>query len=361
MEANILHLQNYLNLSCGISRSIYLIAKNTSAQFNHYAICFGGDGLSRFEDINLKLVILKKYKHSSFGLIINFFKLFAFCKKNKIDVIHSHHRYFDLLAFLISKFRTVSTVTTIHSKVINKKLFSYKSDILIACSNVIKNHLIKNFKINENRVQVMYNFVDPSDFNLTKSKTKIMNELNIPDNKFIFGYFGRLDYKEKGLDILLESLKILSVKKQNLFLLLIGNGENKSDIKLFINNYNLNATVLDARNDIYNFYQVIDVFVLPSRTDPFPLVMLEAGYAKVPLIASNVDGIPELIENGKDGLLFESENVNDLSNKLCELIENKDMGNNLAEELHRKIIKLFITEKIIPNYIKLYSDVVRKD
>ncbi len=351
---NILHLQNHLNISCGVSKTIYLIVKNSSQKFNHQIACFDGDGFSRFDTSNIKPLVLKDFNNSLFRFLIHFIKLYSFCKQNEINIIHSHHRYFDLLAFLISRILKVKTVTSVHSKVYNHKLFSYKSEILIACSNLIKDHLNKYFGINEDRIKVIHNAVDPSEFVITKTKRKLIKELDIPDDKFIIGYFGRLDYMEKGVDILLNSCLNLSEIKEDVFLLLIGNGVDESKIKLFINQNKLNAKVINSREDIYNYYQLLDMFVLPSRIEPFGIVMIEAGIMKIPFVGSSVDGIAELIENETDGLLFESGNSDDLVNKILKIYNDKKYAYQLAENLYRKVLGGYTVQNIIPKFEKLY-------
>lgn len=350
----ILHLQNHLDLSCGISKTIYLIAKNAASRFNHYIACFGGDGFSRFESINIKPIILKKDNNSVFGFVIHCIKLYTFCKEKQINIIHSHHRYYDLLAFLISRLLKIKTVTSVHSKVYNYKFLSYKSDLLIACSNAIKNHLIKNFKVEGNRIKIIYNSVDPSEVILTKTKTELLNSLEIPSEKFIIGYFGRLDFKEKGIDILLDAFLRLSKLNKDLFLLLIGNGKDENKIQEFIIKNNLSAKLINSQEDIFDYYQLLNLFVLPSRIDPFPLVMLETGLMKKTFIGSNVDGIAELIENEKDGLLFESENSDDLKNKILKVYYDKKFSDHLAEHLYGKVLDGYTVQSIIPQYEKLY-------
>lgn len=360
-KMNILHLQNHLNLSCGVSKTIYLITKNTSPSFNHFIACFGGDGFSRFESINIKPLILKDHKNSAFGFVRHFIKLYSFCKKKQIHIIHSHHRYFDLLAFLISRIIKVKTITSVQSKVYNHKLFSYKSDILIACSNTIKNHLIKNFKIEANRIKVIYNSVDPSEVILTKTKTELLNSLEIPSEKFIIGYIGRLDFKEKGIDILLEAFLNLSKVNRDLFLLLVGNGIDEKKIKEFITQNKLRAKVINSQADIFNYFQLLNLFVLPSRVDPFPLVMLEAGLTRKPFIGSNVDGIAELIDNEKTGLVFETGDVKQLSNCISRLIDNKEFARNLSENLYKKINENFLTPMMIELFLQEYNNLLDQD
>lgn len=351
---NILHLQNYVNLSCGVSKTIYLIAKNTSLQFNHYLACFNGDGLSRFESLNINPLVLKGHKSSPFRFIIHFLKLYSICKQNKINIIHSHHRYFGLLAFLISRILDIKTITSVQSKVHNHKLFSYKSDMLIACSNSIKSHLINKFKIYERRIKVIYNCVDPAEIVLTKTKTELMNLLKIRNNKFVIGFFGRLDFKEKGVDVLLKAFLNLSKSNINLFLLLIGDGIDANKTREFITQNNLKAKVIKPQVDIFNYYQLLDLFILPSRIEPFGIVMIEAGIMNIPFVGSNIDGIAELVENEKDGLLFESGNFYDLQNKILKIYNEKNFVEKLNSNLYSKVLTGYTVQSIVPQYEKLY-------
>ncbi len=357
-KINILHLQNHLNISCGISKTIYLIAKNTLSHFNHSIFCFDGDGFFRFESINIKPLILKDYKNSLFGFVRHYIKLYLYCKQNKINIIHSHHRYFDLLAFLISKTLNIKTVTSVHSKVYNRKIFSYKSDKLIACSNYIKEHLINNYKIDERRINVIHNAVDSKEFVPTKTKVALINELNIPADKFIIGYFGRLDFKEKGIDVLLEAFLNLSKANKNIFMLLVGNGVDENKIIEFVTQNELNVKVKISQEDIFNYYQLLDVFVLPSKIETFGIVIIEAGMMKKTVIASNIDGIPELISNGENGLLFESGNVEELKTQITRIYNDRKFGEKLAENLHNEVLDSFTTDRIIPQYEKLYMELL---
>ena len=143
----ILHLQTELNLSCGVTKSILLIVKNSSPGFHHQIIALGGSGVSRFTAEGINPQIIKRSKVILITSVRLFFFLTSFCKRNKIDIIHSHHRYFDFLVHFISRIIKVKTVMSVQSKVYKRKRLSYKSKILIAVSESIKNHLQKEFSI----------------------------------------------------------------------------------------------------------------------------------------------------------------------------------------------------------------------
>ncbi len=355
-KLNILHLQNYLNITCGVSKTIYLIVKNTPSQFQHYIACLGGDGLSRFKSINIQPAVLKDHKKSLLGFILHYLKLYSFCKKNKINIIHSHHRYFDLLAFILSPFLKVKTVTSVQSKVFGRKLSSYKSDILIACSKTIKNHLLNHYRINEDRIKIIYNMIDPNEKNIIIPKDELLNQLKISTNCFIIGFIGRFCIKEKGIDILLEAFRDLSKAYQNIYLLMIGDGEDKLFVNDFFQKQNIHGKIIPPQIQIFNYYNLLDVLILPSRIEPFGIVVLEAGFMKKALIGSRVDGIAEIIEEKFDGLLFNSGDVENLKREIIKLYDDREKGKQLGENLYKKVISNYSSEQIIPKYEQLYNN-----
>jgi glycosyltransferase involved in cell wall biosynthesis len=140
---------------------------------------------------------------------------------------------------------------------------------------------------------------------------------------------------------------------------LIGNGKDENEIKSFISVHQLNAKVFNSKKDIYNYYQLIDVYVLPSRIEPFGIVILEAAIMKKPVVASNVDGIPELIDHEINGLLFEPENIDDLITKIIKILDNPKLKNEYVQNLYRKVMDTFTTEKTIPLFERVYRDVIK--
>ncbi len=349
---NILHLtKNYTKLN-GITTFIENLV-NTDSPNNHYII-------SNFIEENYFKKKLNLYIPKSSNLsLLSFFRstylMINLCNKKKIDVIHSHHRYFDLLAYFISKFIGIKTVTTVHSKVYGRKIFSYKANKLVAVSESIKSHLMEYFGIEEKRITVINNFIDPKSISITCDAKEIRKELQIDESKFVIGFAGRFNIKEKGIDILLKASTDIIYKYKNVIFVLIGNGEDKDYLLKKSRNLAENLRMVETKNDIYNYIQIFNVFVLPSRIDPFPLVMLEAAYLKIPFIGSNVDGIGEFVNDKIDGLLFESENEKELSNRINTLINNPNLCIKYAENLHKKVREKFTADVVIPQYDNLYQ------
>ena len=355
----ILHLQTELNLACGITRTIEQIVNNSSIEFEHNIIALSGNALARFEIPGVKLKVLSLNGISIIGLFKILFILFTYCNKNSIQIVHSHHRYFDSIVWILKFLLKIKTITSVQSKVFGKKTFSYKAEKLIACSTALKNHLIKNFNINENRIRVIYNAIEPKSILNTIEKTELAKDLGLKVNKYIIGFVGRIDFAEKGVDILLEAFNQLSISNPSVHLLLVGDGPNNQEVKRYCDMKKENATLLSAKDNIFDYYNLMDVVVLPSRVDPFPLAMLETGLMNKPFIGSNVDGIPEIIIDGYNGLQFESENVEELKNQILKVINDKELSEKLAKNLNRTVLESYSTEKIIPKYEKIYLDVIQ--
>ena len=354
----ILHLQTELNLACGITRTISQIIRNSHPEFEHHIIALGGDGLSRFENINFKPIILNQNRFSLLGTFRILIFLLRYCKKKSIRIIHSHHRYFDLLASLLEIITKIKTVTSVQSKVYRKSFFSYKADQLIACSNTIKTHLIKNFNVQGNRVKVIYNSVDPYIVKINIEKEKLKSQLGIGLNDFIIGFVGRINYREKGIDVLLESFNLLSKSNLQTHLLIIGDGSDHKKVENYCYINKLKVTLLPSKENIFDFYNLMDVVVLPSKIEPFGIVVIEAGLMKKAFIGSNVDGIPELIVQEENGLLFESGNFEDLKNQIIKIIKDDKLRMKLAGNLNKKVMESFTIDKIIPQYEKLYKEIM---
>jgi glycosyltransferase involved in cell wall biosynthesis len=349
---NILHLTKDYQYLNGITTFIKFLSLNDN--LNKHFIASNYITIDN-ENNQSQNIIRHVLPVDAFQFVKNIKQVVSICKENKIDIIHSHHRYYDLLAYIVSKFIEIKTVTTVHSKVFGKKLISYKADNIVAVGESIKSHLIDYFGIDEKRITVINNFIDPNAIKITKDAKEIKNELRIGGSKFIIGFAGRFDIKEKGIDILLKVSADIIDKNKNVIFIFIGDGVDKDYLINETRNFKENFRIVETKNDIYNYMQIFDLFVLPSRIDPFPLVMLEAAYLQIPFIGSNVDGIAEFVNNNVNGLLFAPENVKELISKISALIYNIDKRTKLAENLHRKVMGKFTADVIIPQYDILYE------
>ena len=167
-----------------------------------------------------------------------------------------------------------------------------KAKIIIANSVASKIILVKKFGINKNKIKVIYNGFFKKNYTF-KPKDKRYGK------RFSVGYMGRLD-TPKGVHILIESAKKLT--KYNFFI--AGKGVLEKRLKDSAKKYK-NIKFLGSFKNPLDFISKMDVIVVPSIREPFGNVIVEAGFCKIPVIATNIDGIPEIIKNGISGILID--------------------------------------------------------
>lgn len=296
--------------------------------------------------INHENIIKNKTK---FKFSFPIFKLKKIIKENKIDIIHCHLAKSQIIWGILKTFffPKIKLVFHEHWEIFEHwkiypffmNLFKNKLDLFLAVSNLTKKKLINKTKINENKIIVIYNFVDLNIFkkldnlNIKEERSKY----NLKKDDFVIWFAARFIKRKWWLEIL-ESAKLLKNKWYDFKFLLAWDWTDKEKIIEFIisNNLQKNIKIIWYIKDMDIFYNMIDVFVFPSHWEPLWLTWLEANACECPLIASNIEWLNEIIINKKNALLFKKQNSFDLTEKIIELFEN--------EKLKKELIKWWIKE-----------------
>jgi len=336
---------------------IDLVSNFNQDLFEIKVIClkrFGTWGLE-LKNKGVPLILLGQKRGISFFSLI---KLISILKKEKPDIAHTHLFGADVYGSLAARLAGVKyLVSTEHNLNYNEgfiknivKIFVGKLfNNIIAVSDAVKNHIIKVNYIKIKKILVIYNGVDVNKF------YQFHDGLNSIKNnqKIIIGSIGRLT-KQKGFEYLIEAVAKLSGR--NIECLIAGDGELKTQLQEKVKKFNLENKIkfLGWQKDIKSFLAKIDIFILPSLWEGFGIAILEAGSAGLPVIASNVDGIKEIIEDNKDGLLIKPADSAELAKKIEYLFGHREFGAELAASLRTKIKNNFTIEKIAAEYEKLY-------
>lgn len=172
------------------------------------------------------------------------------------------------------------------------------------------------------------------------------------NTEIAIGTIGEL-HANKGHDVLIESAKLLP---QSSSITIIGDGEKRKDTEQQINSEHLASKVFLAGHvDVASQYlSAFDIFVLPSRTEALAYVALEAGLAGLPVVASSVGGVPEVIENEVTGLLVPPENPEALAEALQKLIDSQDLRERYGKALKEKVAREFSLERMVSETVTVY-------
>jgi len=353
-KIKVVHVIPTLDLG-GAERLLLDIVKRADKEtFSITVICFKRGGIWESEIINsgAKLIVLNKKHKFDFA---NFFKLRQALIQEQPDIVHTHlggDIYGRLLAGLAG-FKVVSTEHNLNkdetiSNTILKRLTSVYASLIIAVSEAVAHDAKLRYGIKLAKIRVIHNGIDLSRF---KPADIFKNEV------VKIGAVGRL-VTQKGFMTLLEALGLIKDKKFDCTI--IGAGDLKDELQAKINLLGLNHKVHLAglSNDVPTFLQTLDIFVVPSLWEGLGIAALEAGASGLPVIASKVDGLEEIIDDQVNGLLFKAGDASDLKDKINYLLDNQVLAKNFGEHLKRKVNERFDVVTMVKQYELVYKSLL---
>lgn len=300
--------------------------------------------------------------------------------KDKPDIIHFHHLK-PLTAFFKNPFRKprVPVFYTAHGLHIHKFEFfdglaarlKYRLRFLlekyilprvfrvIAVSMEDKLFLEKNYRLGT--VSYLTNGIDFSTITqrVGESKAQLRQRLDFPGDAFLFVTVARFNF-QKGYDVLLNAIQRiadhLEHRKPPCRFILVGDGEELEPMQQLSQTLGVEQFVrfLGARKDVYDILQACDVFLLPSRWEGLPIVLLETGLLKIPVIASDTYGNREIIGKSK-GLLFKNMDSSDLAAAIMHLLNGRYDLESYAENLYLEVKENYGLERMLDGLRHLYS------
>jgi teichuronic acid biosynthesis glycosyltransferase TuaC len=220
-------------------------------------------------------------------------------------------------------------------------------------------------KVNQN-VHIAPTATDHEFFNTLKSEQKkeLRTSLQINEDEVILLYVGML-IPVKGLELMIEAISKLNQSQLPPFrLIMLGDGieyDNLSNkIKTFgvENKIELKGTV--SHNEIRDWYQAADIFLMSSHAEGLPTVLWEASSCSLPLIATRAGQIDTIIENNKNGYVIEDRDINDYIQKCSELISNKNKRETMGDKSFELLLQKKVTcEQVAKNVINIYESLIK--
>ena len=202
----------------------------------------------------------------------------------------------------------------------------------------------------------IHNGIDISkinEFNENYNKKQIKKDLGIDENKKVVSIIGTICYR-KGQIIFAEAAKkILETRKDMVFYIVGGKEETYyQKLKAYIKENSLedNIKILGPCKDVYKYYMISDVLVCASYEESSPMVILEAMSFKVPIVSTNVYGIPEQIRNNREGILVEPGKPEDIADSILKIIDDRKLIEELSYNAYYRILMKFSMETMLQEY-----------
>ena len=337
--------------------------------------------LKRIEDENINIIQIKglKWKLNFLYDPIVLIKLIKLMRKNHYDIVHTHTTKAGILGRIAARIAGVpvivhglhgSTFEAFNSGLLNWLLFLFErltgrfTDAYISVSKVLSEKYIEKGIGKKENYHTVYSGMELDKFYGVKEKIdcgKKQRELGINSEDFVIGNVARLE-ERKGHKFLIDTFKKLIEKRKDrsLKLLIIGEGEERENLKNYVKEANLEEKVIFTgyREDVEELMAVMDLFVLTSLREGLPRVLVQAAAVGMPSIAFNVDGVPEIIKDDYNGFLVKVKDVKRLENRIVEYMNNKELvllhGRNGRKFIENKCSIKVMVDKID----KIYQDLV---
>jgi glycosyltransferase involved in cell wall biosynthesis len=233
----------------------------------------------------------------------------------------------------------------------------FSSDLIHSQSNWMRSNIINLFSIPDSKVITFPYGMDIEEFLNRFQDTKKREKISRPANKKIILFMGRLAYL-KGVHHLIGALSLLKQYRTDWECWILGEGfqEVEEELRDQCETLDLEDEIkfLGTRENVADFLKLADIFVLPSLQDTQPHSVMEAQLSGKPVIVSDAAGLPEMVENGTNGLIFPTGEVQELSNQINYLLDNKPLRNQFAKNAKEWAEERWSLDKMVGNVLSLY-------
>jgi glycosyltransferase involved in cell wall biosynthesis len=239
--------------------------------------------------------------------------------------------------------------------ILSEKSVAPFTDKLIAVGNLVKKEFLDARICDDSKIEVIYSAIDFDKFDVDVDIHYKKKSLGIASDALVIGTVGHL-VTCKGHKYFIQAASQLVRVFPNICFIIVGEGPLKEELENQISHLNLASTVklLENREDVPEILSIMDVYVQPSLWEGLPRTIVEAMYMKRPVIASSVNAIPELIEDGNTGILVPPKDVLALANAIESLLENPDERKRLGENAYRRVFPEFSADLMVDKIENLY-------
>ena len=216
-------------------------------------------------------------------------------------------------------------------------------DLYITVSENDRQSLLRSNIPNE-KIELIYNAVNTNSQNISHNTDLLRRQYSIPQNSIICIAVGRL-VAIKGFDILIQTAHLLGQQLENVHFLIVGDGQCKPELLDQVNALGVNKSVTFAgyqdHETVLSFVKSSEIFIMPSRYEGTPIALLEAASLGIPVIASNVGGIPELVQDQVHALLVPPDDPQSLAQAVKRIINDKKLAETLSANAVERIKEKF--------------------
>ena len=233
-------------------------------------------------------------------------------------------------------------------------------DRFLVVSNALERSLTLGRGISSERVVRIYNGIEVSEFQPTLQMNNLRDEWGIPHSEPLVGAIGRLVW-QKGLEYLIQAVVEILAAVPDARFLVVGEGPLRANLEALARGLNISHRIIFTgfRHDIREILSTIDILVIPSLLEGFPLITLEAMAMAKPIVATQLPGINEQISDGLEGILVPPKNPKALGTAVLSLLQDRKLASRLGAAARSKVESCFSVEKMVRETEKVYLSLLR--
>lgn len=283
-------------------------------------------------------------------------------QKHGIDIVHSHGYKTDFYGYAAARGLRVGLMATSHNwtgktplmriyEMLDRLVLRNFQKVIVVSDDVAAR--LRRWGVSANRISRICNGVDIQRYE--EATPALRRELRLGRGPVV-GFVGRL-VPDKGGAVLIRAARRVLDSCPDARFVFVGDGPARSDWELLVRDHGIAEKVFftGAREDIPAVYASLDILVLPSFLEAFPMCLLEGMASGIPVIASRVGAIPTLIDHESTGLLVEPRDVDGLASEILRLLHDPMLANRIAEKGQAHVRKHFSSSHMAKNYIHEYQ------
>jgi glycosyltransferase involved in cell wall biosynthesis len=320
---------------------------------------------------------IRKFRMKAGPNVFGALKILRFAKTAGFDLMHSHgYKGNILFGFMPRPIRRLPLVSTVHgytstngiSKIrlyewLDARSLKFIDRVVVVNKGMLENPRLK--KVRGVKFHVVNNGIPmdpppvPAAKEVERSDALDKTIVGFCKRGFTVGSVGRLS-EEKGYKYLIKAVRKLGMEGVDARLLILGEGAQRSELERLVGEFGIGDRVLmpGYRNEAKRYIHLMAVFVISSLTEGLPMTLLEAMQAGVPIVATRVGGIPDVVADGEAGVLVQPRNPNALAEAIGKIKKDEGLNASLTARARRLLEDRYSSKKMALEYCDLYGKVL---
>jgi len=299
----------------------------------------------------------------------NYLALARLIRRERFQLVHCHNFYSNIFGTIAARLAGTRTIITSRRDLggmftktqLRVQRLAYKfSAAVLANSQGVKRVLVENEQVSEAKIHCVYNGIDTDRFAPREPSADVAQSLGIAPGSPVVGKVGNL-HPWKGFDVFIRIAAAVNASRPDARFLIVGDGTEHQRLKQMARELHLeqSVTFAGARGDIPEMLALMSVFVLSSPAEGLPNAVLEAMACGLPVVASNVGGVPETVSNGETGFLVSPGDAAGFAEKILQLLNDPTHARQMGEAGRRKVVEQFSCERLVENMQALYDEIIQ--